>query len=158
MEPMKESPEHERELPLALRAAYLALHRATEGAMVELGVTADQFVLLMALSEGQALTQRELSERISSDPSTVRAMLVLLEKQELVRRSSHPTDSRAKTVTLTATGKRRLKKLWKAGQSIRDTMYGAMEPEEAATLISLLRKVAFSLTNDAVGEMQLSKE
>src|SRR5688572_31992917 len=98
--------ETEQELPLALRAAYLALHRRTDAKFAEHGVTADQFVLLASLSNGQALTQRELAERISSDPSTVRAMLVLLEENGFVKRENHPADARAKTVALTAKGKR----------------------------------------------------
>lgn len=145
---MTDATEQERELPLLLRAAYLALHRNTDARLAEHDVTADQFVLLLSLSEGQALTQRELSERISSDPSTVRAMLVLLEKCGLVQRGCHPTDSRAKTVSLTTAGKRKLRQLWKAGQSIRDDMYGCMTSAEAETLISLLRKIACTLKQE----------
>jgi DNA-binding MarR family transcriptional regulator len=69
------------ELPLVLRTAYLILHRRSDAAFAEHGITADQFVLLANLARGQAITQRELAARMPSDPSTVRAMLVLLEKQ-----------------------------------------------------------------------------
>ncbi len=89
------------ELPMALRMAYLAMHRQTDAIFQSHGVTADQFVLLASLSRGDALTQRELARRMSSDPSTVRAMLVLLEKQGLILRNIHPNDSRARTVSLT---------------------------------------------------------
>lgn len=142
--------ETERELPLALRAAYLALHRRTDARFAKLQVTADQFVLLASLADGLALTQSELAKRISSDPSTVRAMLVLLEENGLVKRDSHPTDARAKTVSLTAAGKRVHKKLWKAGQSIRDEMRGCMTPEEADILLELLRKLASALNEELV--------
>ena len=142
--------ETERELPMALRAAYLALHRRTDAKFAEHGVTADQFVLLVSLSDGQALTQRELAARISSDPSTIRAMLILLEENGFVKRENHLTDARAKTVALTAAGKRMHKKLWKIGQSIRDDMYGGMSGEEADTLLMLLRKLAVAVNEDAV--------
>jgi DNA-binding MarR family transcriptional regulator len=142
--------ETERELPLALRAAYLALHRRTDASFAEHNVTADQFVLLASLSEGQALTQRELADRISSDPSTVRAMLVLLEGNGFVKRDNHPTDARAKTVRLTAAGKRMHKKLWKAGQPIRDDMYGCMSADDADTLVVLLRKLTGAINEEAV--------
>jgi MarR family len=92
------------ELAIALRAAYLALHRRSEAAFASHGVTADQFVLLATLNRGHALTQRELARRMSSDPSTVRAMLVLLERRGLVEREAHPTDARARTVALTSKG------------------------------------------------------
>ena len=123
----------------------MALHRKTEARFSAHGITTDRFVLLLALNEGRTLTQRELADRISSDPSTVRAMLVLLEKNGLVQRACHPTDSRARTVALTAVGKRKLCKLLKVGQSIRDEMYGAMAPDEAQILIRLLRQIADSL-------------
>ncbi len=145
---IRETNEQERELPLALRAAYMALHRSTEAKFASHGVTADQFVLLLALKETGTLTQRALADRISSDPSTVRAMLVLLEKNGLVQRACHPTDSRAKTVELTGAGKQKLRKLWKVGQSIRDEMYGAMDPAESEVLIRLLRQVADSLSQE----------
>jgi DNA-binding MarR family transcriptional regulator len=102
------------ELPLALRAAYLALHRRSDARFAPHGVTADQFVLLATLARGgEALTQRELARRMSSDPSTVRAMLVLLERRGLVQRNTHPSDARARTVTLTAKGTRAFKRLWR---------------------------------------------
>jgi DNA-binding MarR family transcriptional regulator len=63
------------ELPMALRAAYVALHRRSEAHFAQYGITADQFVLLASLARGDALTQRELARRMPSDPSTVRAML-----------------------------------------------------------------------------------
>src|SRR5690349_780772 len=102
------------DIAIALRTAYLALHRRSELRFAGHGVTADQFVLLATLARGQALAQRELARRMSSDPSTVRAMLVLLEERGLVERETHPTDARARTVALTAQGKRTFRKLWTA--------------------------------------------
>jgi DNA-binding MarR family transcriptional regulator len=132
-------------IAIALRSAYLALHRRTEARFASHGVTADQFVLLATLDRGQALTQRELARRIASDPSTVRAMLVLLAKRGFVRRDSHPTDARARTVALTPLGKRTLRQLWSAGESIRERMLGALGPDEAETLVKLLSRVGESL-------------
>jgi DNA-binding MarR family transcriptional regulator len=138
------------QLPLALRAAYLAMHRQSETAFARHGVTADQFVLLATLARGHALTQRELGRRMSSDPSTVRAMLVLLEKQGLVERDAHPSDARARTVSLTANGKRTFRKLWAAGDPVRAKMLDALSPGEADTLLALLTRVADALSPDRV--------
>jgi DNA-binding MarR family transcriptional regulator len=138
------------ELPMALRAAYLAMHRQSDARFAKYGVTADQFVLLATLSRGAALTQRELARRMPSDPSTVRAMLVLLEKQGLVEREVHPNDSRARIVALTAAGKRKFRRLWSAGESIRMTMLGAIQLENASELVRLLKRLAASLNGDEV--------
>src|SRR5690349_15482837 len=139
--------EMKAQLPLELRASYLALHRCSDNQFKKLGVTADQFVLLATLARGQALTQRELAARMPSDPSTVRAMLVLLEERGLVARNTHPTDGRARTVALTDSGLRKFRQVFKAGQAIRDQMVSSLTAAEARSLVKLLRRVSESLTD-----------
>ena len=134
-------------LPLELRSAYLALHRRSDLQFAKFGVTADQFVLLATLARGRALTQRELAARMPSDPSTVRAMLVLLEERGLVSRDTHPTDGRARTVALTESGLRKFRQVFKAGQSIRDQMVSSLTTEETKSLVKLLRRVSESLAD-----------
>ena len=133
------------ELPLALRTAYLTLHRRSDAVFVEYGITADQFVLLATLARGQAMTQRELAARMPSDPSTVRAMLVLLEKQGLVAREAHPTDARARMVSLTKSGVRTYQQAFDAGQELRDQMTESLSAGETRTLLSLLQRMTESL-------------
>lgn len=136
------------DLPIAIRAAYLTLHRRSDSQFAPHGVTADQFVLLATLVRGTALTQRDLAHRMNSDPGTVRAMLILLEKNGLVRRGPHPEDARARTVALTPQGQQKFRKLWKAGEAIRDQMVDALTPTEAQTLVCLLNRVTMSLSPD----------
>lgn len=93
------------EIPLALRACYLGMHRATSQRLAEFGITADQFVALLHLAEAGPVIQRELVVRMSSDANTVRAMLVLLERKRLVRRTPDAADARARRVELTAKGR-----------------------------------------------------
>jgi DNA-binding MarR family transcriptional regulator len=144
-------------IPMALRAAYLALHRRSEARFASHGVTADQFVLLATLEQGHALTQRELARRMPSDPSTVRAMLVLLESRELVRRGTHPTDARKRTVALTAAGKRKFSELWTAGEEIRAQIFEALRPTEADALVRSLTRIveALNTSNDSQEENEL---
>lgn len=134
-------------LPLEMRAAYLALHRSSDTQFAKFGVTADQFVLLATLARGHALTQRELAARMPSDPSTVRAMLVLLEERGLVSRETHPTDARARTAALTKAGLSKFRQLWKAGQAIRNKMVSSLSAEESKLLVKLLRRVTQSLAD-----------
>jgi DNA-binding MarR family transcriptional regulator len=133
------------ELPIALRTAYLIMHRKSDAVFAEHGITADQFVLLATLSGGHAMTQRKLAARLASDPSTVRAMLVLLEKLGLVTRTAHPTDARARTVSLTRAGVKKFQKAWHADQSVRDQLSESLSDKEVDTLLSLLRRASESL-------------
>src|ERR671936_14152 len=134
-----------RELPRLLRAAYLGMHRVSEAHFSRYGVTADQFVLLACLAEQDAITQLELARRASSDPSTVRAMLVLLEGRGLVTRERRPDDRRARVVTLTAKGRRLSERLWKTSEPIRVQMLSGFSADEARSLVSCLRRLIDNL-------------
>src|SRR3954451_1580465 len=118
------------ELPRLLRAAYFAMHRVSDAHFSRHGVTADQFVLLACLAEQDAITQQELARRASSDPSTVRAMLVLLEGRGLVARARHAADRRARVVTLTANGRRLFGRLWQMSEPIRVQLLAGFSAEE----------------------------
>lgn len=148
--PWAHTMESRDQLPLELRSAYLALHRRSDTQFAKYGVTADQFVLLATLARGHVLTQRELAARMPSDPSTVRAMLVLLEARGLVARDTHPTDGRARTVALTPSGLRKYRQVFKAGQPIRDQMVSALSVAEMKTLVNLLRRISKSFTDAAI--------
>src|SRR5262249_33344123 len=130
------------EVAMALRAAYLALHRQTDDCFSDDGVTADQFVLLAALAEADAVTQQQLVRRVGSDPNTGRAMLLLLEGRGLVARARHPADGRARSVTLTAKGRRVYQKLWAKSEPLRARLLAAFRPDEVAALLGLLQRVA----------------
>lgn len=146
-----------RQIPWALRAAYLALHRQTNDCFAKDGVTADQFVLLAALADADAVTQQELVRRVSSDPNTVRAMLLLLEGRGLVARERHPADGRARSVTLTAKGRRVFKKLLTKSEPLRARLLAAFGPDEAAALVGFLRRVAEAMAPAASGGSRTAK-
>jgi DNA-binding MarR family transcriptional regulator len=105
-------------------------------------VTADQFVVLSALAGGEARTQRDLVARTASDPSTLRAMLVLLEGRGLIERRPHPTDGRARSVKLTASGRRTLSRTWQATEPVRQGLVEALHPRDVEQLTAFLKMVA----------------
>jgi DNA-binding MarR family transcriptional regulator len=130
-----------QELPRLLRAAYFAMHRVSDAHFSRHGVTADQFVLLACLAEEDAIPQNELARRASSDPSTTRAMLVLLEGRGLVSRDRDPADGRARVVTLTPRGRRLFGRLWGSSEPIRTQMLSGFSGEEARLLVAGLRRL-----------------
>lgn len=139
------------EVARALRAAYLALHRQTNACLADDGVTADQFVVLSALADADAVTQQDLVRRVSSDPNTVRAILILLEGRGLVAREPHPADGRARRVRLTPEGRRVFKTLWGKTEPVRARLLAAFGPDEVTTLVALLHRVAGVLAPPAGG-------
>ena len=133
-------------LPLGLRAAYLAMHRRTNACLAKTGCTADQFVLLGLLAHEDAVTQQELVRRASSDPNTVRAMLVLLEKRGLIARVGHPTDGRARSVILTEKGRRLHRRQMADTEPLRKRMRALFRPGEAEALADSLARIADALS------------
>ena len=137
------------EVARALRAAYLALHRQTNVCFSTDGVTADQFVLLAALAEDDAVTQQELVRRLGSDPNTVRAMLLLLERRGLITRPRHTADGRARCVTLTGKGRSAFAKLWAKSEPLRVRLLAGFRPDEVTALVGLLHRVTEAMAPPA---------
>lgn len=132
-------------IAMSLRAAYLTMHRQTNASLAGDGVTAEQFVLLAVLADEDRITQQTLVRRASSDPNTVRAMLVLMEARGLVARERHPADGRARSIVLTAKGRRAYARLFDRSQTVRRRLQELFRPQEARTLIQLLQRVAANL-------------
>lgn len=143
------------EIAMGLRAAYWAMHRRTEAGLAAHGVTADQFVLLSLLAERDGITQQELVRRASSDANTVRAMLVLLEKRDLVSRDDHPTDRRARCVTLTRKGRQVYDTLWSRSQSVREELLAALGPQEADSVAASLVRISEAMTRTTAGDKRV---
>jgi DNA-binding MarR family transcriptional regulator len=87
------------------------------------------------------LTQQEMVRRVNSDHNTVRAMFLLLEGRGLVARERHPSDSRARCVTLTVKGRQVFRKVWTKSEPLRVRTAGAFLPDEVTAPLGLLRRV-----------------
>jgi DNA-binding MarR family transcriptional regulator len=130
------------ELAMALRQCYWAMHRASDAVFGRHDVTANQFVLLSLLAESGGGTQKDLVDRASSDPNTIRQMLVVLERKSLVSRERHPIDGRAWQISLTGRGRRLYDKLWQGSQGLRRSFVDAVGEKEVAPLIRRLKALA----------------
>jgi DNA-binding MarR family transcriptional regulator len=130
------------DIAMGLRAAYLSMHRQTNSNLARFGMTADQFVILALLTEQDGITQQQLARLASSDPNTIRAMLVLLEKRALVKRRRHPTDGRALRVTLTRKGRKAYTKLSAAINPLQNRLSSPFQKNEIKTIITLLGRVS----------------
>ena len=130
------------DIAMGLRAAYLSMHRQTNSHLAGRGMTADQFVLLALLAEQDGITQQELVRRASSDPNTIRAMLVLLENRGLVARGRHPSDMRARSVTLTRKGRQAYNKLRAALKPLQGRLSALFRARQAEKLVELLNRIS----------------
>jgi DNA-binding MarR family transcriptional regulator len=130
-----------RDIARGLRQAYMLMHRQTQSLLSEYGFTAVQYVLLALLKIEDGITQQELTRRASSDPNTVRATLLLLERDGLVVRRSHRMDRRARSIMLTDKGRRTYTKLSAALKPLQDALLSPFGAEEADTLVANLNQI-----------------
>jgi len=73
-------------------------------------------------------------------------MLVLLEKRGLVERVSHPTDGRARSVTLTGKGRRLHQRLLADTEPLRKRLRALFLPEEEKALVDFLARISEALS------------
>jgi DNA-binding MarR family transcriptional regulator len=123
-----------------LKMAYALMHRQTQSLLSKHDMTSEQYVLLANLNIEDGVTQQELTRRAASDPNTVRAMLVLLERKGLVARRSHDTDRRARRVLVTAKGRRKYKQLASALAPLQHALRAPFSEQEAKVLVDALQR------------------
>ncbi|MEQ8786126.1 MAG: MarR family transcriptional regulator [Pirellulaceae bacterium] len=129
-------------LAMRLRGAYLTFHRRANQHFAQFGVTADQFVVLTVVAETEGLTQRELVERVYSDPNTITGMLTRLEQRKLIQRRPHAEDRRARCIFLTAAGRRLQQQLREQDAEVLQTeLAAAFDDAECSHLMELLARV-----------------
>lgn len=90
------------------------------------------------------LTLKELAVRMGCEPSNALVVIDQLEKQQLLERRPHPTDRRAKQLTLTGEGIKRREGLLESLREEEPLLIG-LSVEEQAVLEGLLRR---ALTRD----------
>ena len=71
-----------------------------------MGLTHQQYLVMLALWEESPLTVTELGRRLSLEPATLSPLLKRLEAGGMVTRQRDPRDERALAVSLTAKGRR----------------------------------------------------
>ena len=136
------------EIAMALRRAYLTMHRQADAALAPFELTANQFVLLALLNERDGVSQRDLVDRASSDPYTIRPVLQALEGKGLIRRSPDPTDGRAWMVEITTFGSRTYAHVRLRTEDFRKQLMSGLQNEEADLLLRALEKVALAMTEE----------
>ncbi len=94
------------------------------------------------------LAMKELGRRMHCDPSFVTGIADMLEKRGLAVREPDPADRRVKRLVLTAAGLE-LKHLVEQGFLARAPWRQALSPDERASLIGLMHKMAPPRVADA---------
>jgi DNA-binding MarR family transcriptional regulator len=138
-----DSPERRR-LPPLLRRAWYSLNQAFRRRIIHLDITPDQFTALRILGEHdqKGLSQRQLTELMSSDPNTVASLVERMESNGLIQRRQHETDKRANRIKLRAKGKKTYAIAREIAVTLQQEVLLALPSERRDPFLAELAKVA----------------
>jgi DNA-binding MarR family transcriptional regulator len=117
-----------------------ASHTRIAAALESVGLTPALFGLLNVLGGRQGAIQQELGAAMGIDPSTMVALIDELERAGLAQRRAHPTDRRAREVTITPKGRRVLKRARGMAAQVEDEVLRGLSAAERRELLTLLRR------------------
>ncbi|ACY23747.1 regulatory protein MarR [Gordonia bronchialis DSM 43247] len=100
------------------------------------------YPLLTVLYRNDSLGMSELVTRLALDKSTVTRQIDALVRVDLVERHPDPADARARRVSLTADGRRRVDAVVAAAVADWRTRLSQWDPEDIRTLTTLLRRLS----------------
>ncbi|MBT8308058.1 MAG: MarR family transcriptional regulator [Maribacter sp.] len=107
--------------------------RQMNRALDEIHLTHTQFVIMIALGwllkSSKSVTQKEIAVQSSTDSMMVSKILRTLQKNELVERKEHETDTRAKCVSLTKKGIYKLQQAIEIINRVNDSYFGKLSNE-----------------------------
>jgi DNA-binding MarR family transcriptional regulator len=135
-----------RRLPPLLRRAWFSMNQAFRRRIAHMEVTPDQFTVMRTLMESdpKGVTQRHLTEMISSDPNTVAALLERMEKAGWIERKTHEEDRRALRIRLLASGKRRYLEARQVAVELQTEIISILPAEKLEKFLEDLAVVADS--------------
>jgi len=133
---------NQRRLPVLLRRAWFGLNQAFRRQIAEAGLTPGQFTALRTLIERGDVSQRELTEVMSSDPNTIASLLSRMEKVGWIKRETHERDRRANRLHVTAAGKRKFSTARPTALDLQARVLAVLPEAEREKFLEALEKIA----------------
>ena len=117
-------------------------YQAAERSYASVGLNHTEARLLGMLDgEGGSATQDALSRRLSVDRSNAGRGFKRLEQAGYVTRRKDEADSRTNVVDITAKGREAAADVKRLGDEMARTFFGELSEADAATIVTLLRRV-----------------
>ena len=121
------------------------LTQALAEALKPLGLAPAQFIVLIELWDGVAVTQRELMLRLDVEQATMGNTLKRMERDGLITREPHPSDNRAQLIRATPRAAALELPAKRASKRINAVATASLTRVEQETLALVTRKVIAAL-------------
>ncbi|MFC1488070.1 MarR family winged helix-turn-helix transcriptional regulator [Thermoproteota archaeon] len=124
-----------------LSGIYLKSRRLSEESIKPLKITFPQFGALLNLSFQDNITQKELSQRLDTDTTTVMVICDSLEKKGYLKRLKDPTDRRVNRLVLSNEGRNVFAKAYPLMMNRYKFFADAISQKEVEVIIPLLEQL-----------------
>lgn len=123
------------------RVTHLAIFRLAEQTLGSLGITPQQFALLVVVQRNPGSRQSLLAKARGLDKSTLVPMIDRLERDGYVERRALATDRRIKTIWITPRGEEVLDRAVPLVRGLDDRIGAHLAPDERSELLRLMEKI-----------------
>jgi DNA-binding MarR family transcriptional regulator len=137
---MKPSEPHWK-LYALISGIYQKSRRLSEESLKTLRITFPQFGALLRLSFQDNITQKELSEIMDTDTTTIMVICDSLEKKGFLKRMKDPSDRRVNRLILTEEGKSVVSKAYPLMMRRYDFFVNSITRKELETITPILEKL-----------------
>jgi DNA-binding MarR family transcriptional regulator len=114
-----------------------------------LELTRAQCRTLGYLARNEGINQAGLADLLEIRPMTLVRQIDRMQEAGWIERRPDPTDRRARRLFLTDKARPVLGRIWDVASATQDQVLAGLTPDEAETLIDLLRRVQAALTERA---------
>ena len=121
---------------------------ALQRALLPLGLSRAQFVVLSELWIEDGMTQRELTDRLGLEQATLANTLARMERDDLVTRKPHPGDGRSQQICLTLAARELREPATSAAVEADSLVAAGLPSAERELFLSMLGRVAANLRTD----------
>lgn len=130
---------------LTLSRIAKTLLKIVDDGLRPVGITSAQLPVLVALKNGESLTQKTLAQRAGVEQPSMAQLLTRMERDNLIRREPSPSDGRSSLVLLTDHALGLLEPGRDVLRLIDNDACAGFTDTERATLASLLARMAENL-------------
>lgn len=125
------------------------LMKRMDDSLKSVGVTSAQLPVLVALKNGERLTQKALAEFADVEQPSMAQLLTRMERDNLIQREPSPSDGRSSLIALTDHAHGLLEPGRDALRQLNAEICADLTPEEHATLSALLARIAARIEKSA---------
>ncbi len=133
------------QLGYELRVAELAWRKNLERPLGDLGLTIPQFSTLRALERAPGASSAELARRALVTPQTMNALVLQLERTELIKRTTSTINLRVLNADLTPSGKSLMTKAHRLVRRLESVAVNDLSDSEHHQLLDLLTRCTAAL-------------